>query len=159
MRPVVCNTTPLIALAAIDKLELLPGLYTSIMVPQAVVEEIDQGGKIYVPELTRLDWISVVPNEADPTNHLLFQLDYGERHVILNALKIQSPLVLLDDRMARNIAEYLGLTVKGTLGVLAEAKRKGLITSFKELAMAMKTQRIWYSQTLIDEIALRLGEN
>lgn len=46
MRPVVGNTTPLIALAAIDKLELLPGLYTSIMVPQAVVEEIDQGGKI-----------------------------------------------------------------------------------------------------------------
>ncbi len=66
-------TTPLIALAAIDKLELLPRLYTSIMVPQAVVEEIDQGGKIYVPELTQLDWISVVPNDAGPTNHLLFQ--------------------------------------------------------------------------------------
>jgi len=60
---------------------------------------------------------------------LLYQLDYGERNVILNALKLKADLVLIDDRIARNIAEYMGLNVKGTLGVLVDAKRKGLITS------------------------------
>jgi len=155
---VISNTTPFIALAAIDQLALLPTLYTSVIVPQAVVKEVEFGGKIYVPNLTLLDWISVVPDEISQYGHFPFQLDDGERQVILNAIKMQASLVLLDDRLARNIAEYLGLKVKGTLGVLAEAKQKGLISSFRELAMAMKVQGLRYSQRLIDEMALKLGE-
>lgn len=155
---VISNTTPFIALAAIDQLALLPTLYTSVIVPQAVVKEVEFGGKIYVPHLTLLNWISVVSDEISQYGHFPFQLDDGERQVILNAIKMQASLVLLDDRLARNIAEYLGLTVKGTLGVLAEAKQKGLISSFRELAMAMKVQGLRYSQRLIDEMALKLGE-
>lgn len=40
MRRVIANTTPLIALANIDRLELLHELYGTIIVPQAVVDEI-----------------------------------------------------------------------------------------------------------------------
>jgi predicted nucleic acid-binding protein len=155
---IVCNTTPFIALASVGKIELLQKNYGSLIVPEAVVEEIEHGGKIYVPSLTSMNWISVVANETGQNNHLLFQLDYGERQVILHALKIQPDMVLIDDKTARDIAEFLGLKVKGTLGVLAEAKRKGLIPSFKEPAMMMKAQGIRFSQKLIEEIALSLGE-
>ncbi len=109
-------------------------------------------------EKTSFNWISVVPNEIGQNDQLLFQLDYGERQVILHALKIQPDMILIDDRTARNIAEYLGLKVKGTLGVLVEAKRKGLIPSFKKPAMEMKAQGIRFSQRLIEEIAANLGE-
>ena len=40
MRKVIVNTTPLIALANIDQLGLLHKLYGTIIVPQAVMDEI-----------------------------------------------------------------------------------------------------------------------
>jgi len=156
---VICNTTPFISLSSIGEINLLRQIYSSVIVPKAVVEEINRGGEISVPDLTSLDWVEVVSNVTTSENRLLFQLDYGERQVVLNALKRQANLVLIDDRVARNIAEYLGLNVKGTLGVLVEAKRKELIPSFKKAAFKIKEQGIHYSIRLIDEIASSLGEN
>jgi hypothetical protein len=156
---VICDTTPFIALSSIGQIQLLKEIYSSIIVPRAIIEEVSEGGKINVPDLTLFDWVEVVPNIASIENRLLFQLDYGEQQVVLNALKLQLDLVLIDDRTARNIAEYLGLKVKGTLGVLVEAKRKGLIPSFKEPALKMKENGIRFSQQLISEISLNLGEN
>ncbi len=120
---VICNTTPFISLASIESLPLLKNIYKSVIVPEAVIEEIDKGGPVKVPDLSSCDWVKIVPNVTTSEDRLLYQLDYGERQVVLNALKLKMDLVLLDDRVARNIAEYLGLTVKGTLGVLVEAKR------------------------------------
>jgi len=155
---VICNTTPFIALSSINQIGLLKEVYSSIIVPRAVIEEINEGGKINVPDLTTFDWIEVIPNLTNFENRLLFQLDYGEQQVVLNALKLKLDLVLIDDKTARNIAEYLGINVKGTLGVLVEAKRKGLISSFKERALKMKEYGIRFSEQLINEISSSLGE-
>lgn len=155
---VICNTTPFIALSSIDQLRLLKEIYSSIIVPMAVIEEIGEGGKINVPDLASFDWIEVIPNVTNIENRLLFQLDYGEQQVVLNALKLKPDLVLIDDRTARNIAEYLGLQVKGTLGVLVEAKRIGLISSFKEPALKMREHGIRFSEQLINEISSALEE-
>ena len=156
---VICDTTPFIALSSIGQIQLLKDIYFPIIVPLAVIEEVSEGGKINVPDLALFDWIEVISNVANVENRLLFQLDYGERQVVLNALKLQPDLVLIDDRTARNIAEYLGLKVKGTLGVLVEAKRKGLIPSFKVPALKMKEHGIRFSEQLINEISFNLGEN
>ena len=155
---VICNTTPFIALASVNLLSLLPSLYVSIMTPEAVIEELQHGGSIAVPDMATLGWVRIIPNISTFENRLLFELDYGERHVVLNALKFQADLVLIDDRIARNIAEYYGLNVKGTLGVLVEAKRKGLIEAFKPIALAMQRFGIWFSFRLIEQIARELGE-
>lgn len=155
---VICNTTPLISLSAIDSLFLLETIYTSVVVPEAVSEEINQGGRINVPDLTSFNWIEIIPNILTFEERLLFQLDYGERQVILNAIKLQADLVLLDDKVARNIAEYLGINVKGTLGVLVEAKRKNIISSFRDLAIKMREQGIYFSLQLINEISEALKE-
>ena len=155
---VICNTTPLISLSAIDSLFLLETIYTSVIVPEAVSEEINQGGRINVPDLTSFNWIEIIPNILTFEERLLFQLDYGERQVILNAIKLQADLVLLDDKVARNIAEYLGINVKGTLGVLVEAKRKNIISSFRDLAIKMREQGIYFSLQLINEISEALKE-
>lgn len=158
MMTVICNTTPFIALASVNLLSLLPSLYVSIMTPEAVIEELQHGGSIAVPDMATLGWVRIIPNISTFENRLLFELDYGERHVVLNALKFQADLVLIDDRIARNIAEYYGLNVKGTLGVLVEAKRKGLIEAFKPIALAMQRFGIRFSFRLIEQIARELGE-
>lgn len=156
---VICDTTPFIALASVDKIFLLRDIYSSVIVPEAVIEEINEGGKIHVPDLKTFEWIKVVSNVTTTENQLLFQLDYGERQVVLNALKLQTDLVLIDDRVSRNIAEYLGLNVKGTLGVLVDAKKKEMIPSFRELAMKMREQGIRFSIRLIEEISSALKED
>jgi len=155
---VICNTTPFIALSSIDQLGLLKEIYSSIIVPRAVIEEINEGGNVNVPDLTSFDWIEVIPNVINVENRLLFQLDYGEQQVVLNALRLKPDLVLIDDKTARNIAEYLGINVKGALGVLVEAKRKGLISSFKKAAFKMREHGIRYSEQLINEISSTLEE-
>jgi hypothetical protein len=58
---VICNTTPFIALSSIDQIGLLKEIYSSIIVPRAVIKEINEGGKIPVPDLTAFDWIEVIP--------------------------------------------------------------------------------------------------
>ncbi len=156
---VICNTTPFIVLGSVNQIELMQELYETICVPEAVIEEIIAGGPIKVPDLTSLRWIEVIPNITTHEHKLLYQLDYGERNVILNALRLNADLVLIDDRIARNIAEYMGLRIKGTLGVLADAKRKGLIGSFEGMAIAMRENGIRFSLRLIEEISAALDED
>ncbi len=155
---VICNTTPFIALSSVDLIDLLHSVYSSIIVPEAVIAEINYGGNINVPDLSSFDWIKIVPDITGHEEKLLFQLDYGERQVVLNALKHNANLVLLDDKVARNIAEYLGHKVKGTLGILVEAKRKNLISSFKDVAFKMQKNGIYFSSRLIKEISSALKE-
>jgi hypothetical protein len=56
------------------------------------------------------------------------------------------------------MAEYMGLQVTGTLGVLAKARSMGLIPSFLEAAHEMRVQGIYFHEALIDRIAARIGE-
>lgn len=67
-------------------------------------------------------------------------------------------LVVIDEKIGRNIAEYLGLKVTGTLGVLVKAKRMKMIDSFKDEVYCMLEVGIRYHQGLIDRIILELGE-
>ncbi len=155
---IVSNTTPFIALASVDLLGLLPAIYSSIIVPEAVLEELRVGGPIKVPDISKYDWINIVPNNIGPIDQYLFQLDYGERQAIIHSLEIDADLVLLDDAKARNIAEYFGIKVKGTLGVLVEAKKQNKITSFRNTALSMRKKNIRFSLKLINAISESLRE-
>jgi len=61
--------------------------------------------------------------------------------------------VIIDERIGRQVAEYLDLNITGTLGVLIKAKSLGLIPSFSEAAMDMQQQGIRYNQKLIARLA------
>lgn len=75
------------------------------------------------------------------------------------ACKHQAGLVIIDEKIGRNVAEYLGLKVTGTLGVLLKAKQQGLIPSFGEAVRLMQAQGIYYQQTaLIQKLAQTVGE-
>lgn len=154
------DTTPIIALSAIGQLKLLPALFGQIHIVEAVLEECAAGGKITVPDLRQLEWVIPVMNDslAQPVSPLLFELDRGERDTLHFAMTMKADRVLLDEKMGRNLAEYLGLNVTGTLGVLLKAKQMGLIESFSESAEAMRRQGIYFSDALIQRLASRIGE-
>jgi len=155
---VFSNTTPFIALASIGQLELLPRLFYKLHVAESVIEECAEGGRILVPDLRTLDWVIPAADEATSTLPVLFELDRGEKQTIILARKYSADSVIIDERLGRRVAEYLGLNVIGTLGVLAKAKSIGLIPSFLDAAQAMRQQGIHYNVGLIERLAHHLGE-
>lgn len=76
---VFSNTTPFIALASIDQLPLLPQLFGSVYVAQSVVDECAEGGRIIVPNLDELNWVTALPDQVTPDLPVLFELDRGEK--------------------------------------------------------------------------------
>ena len=70
---VICNTTPLIALSSIGLLHLLKNIYGEICIPESVFQEINHGGDIELPDLTELEWISIISDIYSYENSLLYQ--------------------------------------------------------------------------------------
>jgi uncharacterized protein len=155
---VFSNTTPFIALAAINRLDLLPKLFGKIYVVDEVIAECAAGGLVAVAPLRSLDWVIPVHGPAQPAPHLLLELDNGEKATLQAALADHADLVLIDEKIGRNMAEYLGLKVSGTLGVLLKARQAGLIDSFRDATDRMRSQGIFYNPTLIERLAGTVGE-
>lgn len=126
MRKVVSNTTPLIALAEIGKLDVLHKLYGEILIPEAVRREIIQ--EPARSETQRAGWI-LTRSIRYPENKEFYRarLHSGEVEAILLAHEEQADLLIIDDNAAKKAAKSTGLKVTGTLGVLLRAKQEGII--------------------------------
>ena len=89
---------------------------------------------------------------------VLLELDKGEKHTLDMASKYQADWVIIDEKIGRNMAEYLGLHVTGTLGILLKAKQQGLIPSFIESVKAMQNQGIYFHEALLQKLAKTVAE-
>lgn len=155
---IFCNTTPFIALAGIHQLDLLPRVLGDIHVVTEVIEECAVGGAIAVPDLRTLPWVREVTSLPVIHTGILLELDKGEKHTIDMAKRSGAEWVIIDEKLARNIADYLGLRVTGTLGILLKAKQQGLIVSFRDQVNAMLQLGIRYHPNLIEKLANTVGE-
>lgn len=118
-----------------------------------VIDECAVGGRIFVPPLLEFDWIQAVQSTSISQTSILLELDKGEKHTLDMACKQQADWVIIDEKIGRNMAEYLGLQVTGTLGVLLKAKQQGLIPSFADCVEAMQAHGIYYHAGLIAKLA------
>lgn len=147
---VVSNTSPLITLASIDKLDTLKKLYGKIYIPNAVLDEVNAGkGKIGYVDIDAFDWI--IPkkiNNVFSMNYLI-DLDKGEAETIILAEELHADIVLIDEKFARSFAEIRGLTLSGSLGILLEAKKRGIISQIKPLIEKMLANRRYLSEKII----------
>ena len=127
---VVSDSSPLIALSAVDRLDLLQILFDTVIIPVSVRDEVmGMAAKITV-ELP--SFIHVEPVAAElPVRFLKLNLHAGESEAIALALERGIKGIILDDKQAREIADELGLKVIGTLGLLILAKRKGLLSEVR----------------------------
>lgn len=135
----VSNATPCIALALIDRLAFLPRLFTEVVVPPMVYEEVTAHGdeRPGATALAHAAWLRVQSPQAVPTiEPLLLGLDPGEFQVLLLARELQPDWVLIDERLGRRVARAIGLPVKGTVGILLAAFHAGLISREQALEAA-----------------------
>ncbi len=155
---VFSNTTPLIALSSIGQLPLLRTIFHEIRVVDVVAGECAVGGKIVVPDFTHFEWIYLVNSFPCEHDSVLMRLDPGEKHTLNAAMKTHADLVIIDEKLGRNIAEYLGLAVTGTLGVLLKAKQMGVIPSFSGCVRGMLNAGIRYNTNLVKKLATQVNE-
>ena len=161
---IVSNTSPLVALSGIRELRLLPLLFETVMVPEAVIHEVvhegvgwDEAREIQ-SSLGNAKWLQPVKAEANALLDLLrSKLGAGEAEAIAIAKEMSFP-VLLDDLEARKTAKSLKLEVMGTLGVLARSKGCGVIAAVSPLIEAMKQNGIYYDNRLIDRFLRDMDE-
>lgn len=127
---VVSDASPLISLTAVRHLGLLPLLYGEVLVPPAVYHEVVSSppDAVGASEVGAARWIQVREVEDRPlVEALSVNLDAGEAEAIALAVETGADLLLVDERRARAIARRLGQRVIGVLGVVLEAKVKGLL--------------------------------
>ena len=160
MRKVIVNSTPLIALCKIDRLELLRDLYEEITIPEAVFHEVtakNDGAKRKL--LENGAWIHVQPVSSDIDRRMYkAKLHDGEVEVMILAQEIKADLVIIDDNAARKTASYLGLPLTGTVGILLRAKEKGLIPKVMPLVEGMEQSGIYYGSQLKGWVRSQAGE-
>jgi len=127
---VVSDTTPLIGLASIDRLELLQELFGEVYIPQAVFDETVTFGRENSKAkqlVLKANWIHVVEvKDHLAINVLLDEMDLGEVETIILAGEMNADWVLMDEKKGRRKLSQLNIPKIGTLGILLKAKEIGL---------------------------------
>ena len=133
MPEVICDTSPIQYLYQTELLGILPELSDKVWIPPAVVEEIsiDHKNNVSLPDLDSLKWINVKRPVSEVALPLIKDLGAGETEVLMLGLEMPETVLILDDLLARQLAENLKLKLRGTLGLLLDAKERGIIKSVK----------------------------
>lgn len=137
MRLVIADTSPINYLILIGRIEILPRLFTRVVLPSAVEAELAAAD---APAGVR-SWIAAPPSWleiiAAPIVHSPAGIHRGEAAAIALASTLNADLLLIDDRKGVDVAKQQGLRVTGTLGVLDLAAERGLV-DFAEAIRALQ---------------------
>jgi uncharacterized protein len=135
-------------------LDILVELFGNIDIPSAVAAELEFGGHGIPHSSIRIHSVA----RSDYEHLLRRDLDIGEAQTIVLAKTLNADLVLIDERLGYAIAKEEGLPLAGTLTVLVNTKRRGIITEAKPLLDAMIAQNQWYSRQLYNHFLQSVGE-
>ena len=153
---VVADAGPLIHLAAIGHLELVRRLSSTVLVPQAVYDEVVVvgAGLPGATELAAAAWITVVsPVGLDVVAALLASgLHRGEAEAIALAIERRADRLLIDERQGRLTAEGMGVRVIGSIGILIAAKERGEVEAVRPFLVALRGSGLWISDALIARV-------
>lgn len=156
---VVVNASPLICLFKSGLLDLLSAMFTEIVVPDRVYQEITAKGDIdpsSVPLLSQQ--VKQVSDIMIPLSIASWDLGEGESSVLSYALKNPNFWAVIDDREARRCAMSLGCRYTGTVGIILLAKRRGIIPSVREGLYKLRNAGLWLSETFIQEMCQKANE-
>lgn len=147
---VVSDTSPLLNLALIDRLDLLAQQFETVTVPEQVWEELTAGedGVEALQTLRDKNDIDIVAAvESDLYRELRRTLDKGEAAALSYAIEIEADLLLLDEQEARAAAKRHNLSVTGVIGVLLRGSATGDVVLEAELE-ALREAGFWISDDL-----------
>ncbi|MDK2914804.1 MAG: hypothetical protein PWQ79_1719 [Thermococcaceae archaeon] len=148
---VVSNTSPLIGLSNIGRLELLKKVFDEVFIPPAVAKEFGEP----LP-----DWIHIKePKDRPLVKTLMKLLGAGESEAIALAIEMRADFLILDDLKARKISRDMGVRIIGTGGVILLAKKRKVIGSVKPLLEELSMKGFRLSDEVIRILLEAAGED
>jgi predicted nucleic acid-binding protein len=155
-RIVVSNSTPIIVLSRVDKLEILQSLYGNINIPIAVSQEVALKGDNLVQ---RNPWMKIKHvNDKLARDAFSVSLHSGEVEAMLLTRQLGADLLIIDDGLARKYAKRLNITITGTVGVILQAKNKGIIPRVKPILNDILSNGFFLSEQVRREILILANE-
>lgn len=158
--PPVINASPLILLTKAGLLDLLQLLSTEVLVPAAVVTEIEQYGEMDVTAraLAQTNWLVVVETPPVPEVIQACNLDPGESAVLTWAYIHLETEAIIDDLAARRCATALGIPVRGTLSLVIKAKQQGIIPAARPFLQQLRSCGMYLSDRVMNQALVLVGE-
>ena len=154
----VINASPLILLGKLGRTDLLEGLASRIMVPDAVFREVAAGMDDASAAAT-LAWAQSrrVSDVDVPVSISAWDLGAGESQVLAQSLASRC-VAVLDDGEARAAAKVHGVPLVGTLGIILRARRAGLVPAARPLVLRLLESGSYLSTDLVREALAKVGE-
>jgi predicted nucleic acid-binding protein len=156
----ICDTSVLIALHQVGLLHILPALSPTVVAPAAVAQELATGRSEGhdVPDIAGLNWLSIRTPAARPALPDASRLGDGESDVLWVALETSGGVAVLDELAARRVAGQLGIAFTGTLGLLVDAKNRGLIPAITPVLLELDHHDFHMSPRIRETILKAAGE-
>lgn len=131
---VVSDTTPLISLLKIERLDLLNKLFGQVLIPQAVFDELTADGrfKLEADQIRQKKFIIVRAVKNPEAASLLKRatgLDQGESEAIILTDELTADLLLMDEAKGRTVSFQMGFKIMGTIGILMAAYEENELTA------------------------------
>jgi predicted nucleic acid-binding protein len=154
---IVADTSPPLHLGRVRRHDRQPAAVARVTIPRTVWRELVQPGTRgdVVEAIEAADWIDVVD---DPVARDL-GLDPGETAAILLAEHLRADALLIDERRGRAVATARGIAVIGTLGIVAGARRLGMLERAAPVVAELRADGFWLSDAVVAEFLGGLGES
>lgn len=161
---IVSNTTPIISLLKINKLEVLEKLFEKIYIAQGVYDELVSNNTFpgEAQAIRECKFINVKSVQNEFAVKLLQKnlgLDVGESESIVLFDELKGDVLIIDERKGRAVAQSMSISLTGTLGVLLKAKNQGIIDSIKPLLDKMIDKDIRIGTKLYEDILKSANED
>jgi hypothetical protein len=166
---IVIDTSCFIWLWQLGLLPKLPSLYSVVHIPKYVLEEArrkgrskrrlqevlnDYGPLLKVCEVGSPYEVQILSDKRLKPKR---RIDRGEAEAIVQARERGIPLVMIDDRQGRAAAERHSLNVIGTLGVLRQLKKIGVVAEIRPLLESLGP-KFWLSEALLKKQLAEVDE-
>ncbi len=131
---IVSDTTPLISLLKINRIDLLEKLFGRVLIPDAVFSEltVDERFRLEADQIRQKKFIvvkSVANSEAASLLRRATGLDQGESEAIVLTDEWNADLLLMDEAKGRSVSAQMGLRIMGTIGILMAAYEEHELTA------------------------------
>lgn len=156
---VVVNSSPLIVLFRSGFSHLLPNLFSNIIVPEQVYNEVIVTGKVdtVTNELPKSNWVELTAIDIN-LSVASWNLGLGESAVFSIAIQDSAYTAVVDDLAARRCAKVFGIRTIGTGGLLILAKQKGIIQSVRKPIEKLRQSGLYLSEEVVNLLIAESGD-
>jgi len=154
------NASPLIFLSRAGLLDLFQLEGNEIVIPKPVAEEIQRrgSGDPTVQAIEKTTWFQILEVSPAPDTIRVWDLGVGESSVLAWGYHNPGTTVIVDDLAARRCAATHGIPVRGTLGLVLIAKRRGVIPEARSVLEKLRRSGMYLSDRVLNQALTLVDE-